>query len=104
MSRKEEIRKGLGGTQNKCERSSLPTFFEESMVFPKKLVKTTFCTKGEINSKTTEKKLFAKKARNERIILKEVQAKKSIRRMPWHREPKKDVTNCDKLRGAVNKP
>ena len=32
-----------------------------------------------------------------------VQAKKSIRRMPWHREPSKDVTNCDKLRGAVNK-
>ena len=32
-----------------------------------------------------------------------VQAKKSIRRMPWHREPTKDVTNCDKLRGAVNK-
>ena len=22
--------------------------------------------------------------------------------MPWHREPKKDVTNCDKLRGAVS--
>ena len=21
--------------------------------------------------------------------------------MPWHQEPKKDVTNCDKLRGAV---
>ena len=23
--------------------------------------------------------------------------------MPWHQEPKKDVTNCDKPRGAVNK-
>ena len=33
-----------------------------------------------------------------------VQAKKSIRRMPWHREPTKDVTNCDKLRGVVNIP
>ena len=31
-----------------------------------------------------------------------VKAKKSIRRMPWHREPTKDVTNCDKLRGVVN--
>ena len=69
-----------------------------------KLVKNyKFLHKGEINSKTTTEKLFAKKARNERIILKEVQAKKSIRRMPWHREPTKDVTNCDKLRGAVNK-
>ena len=35
---------------------------------------------------------------------KEVQAKKSTRRMPWHQEPKKDVTSCDKLRGAANKP
>ena len=32
-----------------------------------------------------------------------VQAKKSIRRMPRHWEPTKDVTNCDKLRGVVNK-
>ena len=23
--------------------------------------------------------------------------------MPWHQEPKKDVTSCDKLRGAANK-
>ena len=23
--------------------------------------------------------------------------------MPWHWEPMKDVVNCDKLRGAVNK-
>ena len=30
------------------------------------------------------------------------QATKSTRGMPWHREPKKDVTNCDKLRGAVS--
>ena len=22
--------------------------------------------------------------------------------MPWHQEPKKDVTSCDKLRGAAN--
>ena len=26
------------------------------------------------------------------------QARKSIRRMPWHWEPKKDVTSCEKLR------
>ena len=37
------------------------------------------------------------------MICKEVQAKKSVRRMPWHQEPMKDVTNCDKPRGAVNK-
>jgi len=23
--------------------------------------------------------------------------------MPWHWEPKKDVTSCDKLRGAANR-
>ena len=32
-----------------------------------------------------------------------VQAKKSIWRMPWHWEPTKDVTSCEKLRGAANK-
>ena len=35
--------------------------------------------------------------------LRKVQAKKSTRRMPWHQEPKKDVTSCDKPRGAANK-
>ena len=39
--------------------------------------------------------------RNERTDRK-VQAKKSIRRMPWHQEPKKDVTSCEKLRGAAH--
>ena len=31
-------------------------------------------------------------------LLKVVQAKKSIWRMPWHWEPTKDVTSCDKPR------
>ena len=31
------------------------------------------------------------------------QANKGTGRMPWHQEPKKDVTNCDKLRGTVNR-
>ena len=30
------------------------------------------------------------------------QAIKSARGMPWHQEPKKDVTSCDKLRGAAH--
>ena len=30
------------------------------------------------------------------------QVRKSIRRMPWHWEPKKDVTSCDKLRAGAN--
>ena len=32
----------------------------------------------------------------------EGQARKSARGMPWHQEPMKDVTSCDKLRGAAN--
>ena len=32
-----------------------------------------------------------------------IKANKGIRWMPWHQAPMKDVTNCDKLRGAVNK-
>ena len=31
------------------------------------------------------------------------QAKKGAGRMPWHQEPMKDVTSCEKLRGAANK-
>lgn len=31
-------------------------------------------------------------------------ATKSIRWMPWHQKPKKDVLSCDKLRGAVKTP
>ena len=31
------------------------------------------------------------------------QANKSARGMPWHQEPIKDVTSCDKLRGAAHK-
>ena len=30
------------------------------------------------------------------------QAIKSARGMPWDQEPMKDVTSCDKLRGAAN--
>ena len=30
------------------------------------------------------------------------QAVKSARGMPWHQEPKKDATSCDKLRGAAH--
>ena len=31
------------------------------------------------------------------------QAIKSVGRMTWHQEPKKDVTSCEKLRGIANK-
>ena len=30
------------------------------------------------------------------------QAIKSARGMPWHQEPTKDVTSCDKPRGGAN--
>ena len=30
------------------------------------------------------------------------QANKSARGMPWHQEPKKDVTSCENLRGAAH--
>ena len=36
-------------------------------------------------------------------IIERGQAKKGARGMPWHQEPMKDVTSCDKLRGAANK-
>ena len=32
----------------------------------------------------------------------EGQAKKGAGRMPWHQEPMKDVTSCEKPRGGAN--
>ena len=37
------------------------------------------------------------------VCFDEGQANKSARGMPWHQEPMKDVTSCEKLRGAANK-
>ena len=42
---------------------------------------------------------FLKQDQDSQII---GQAKKSTRGMPWHWEPMKDVTSCDKLRGGAN--
>ena len=39
----------------------------------------------------------------ERVCCDVGQAKKSARGMPWHQEPMKDATSCEKLRGAANK-
>ena len=38
----------------------------------------------------------------ERVSSTTGQARKSARGMPWHQEPTKDVTSCDKLRGGAN--
>ncbi len=39
-----------------------------------------------------------------RLDVNMIKANKGIGWMPWHQAPKKDVTSCDKLRGAANKP
>ena len=59
------------------------------------------CTQQFLIERTDTDQVFS---RVYEILAEEVQAKKSTRRMPWHQEPKKDVTSCDKLRGAANKP
>ena len=38
----------------------------------------------------------------ERILRRAGQAGKSARGMPWHQEPTKDVTSCEKPRGGAN--
>ena len=53
------------------------------------------------NKKVTTDLRNSRKKRTD--IVRKVQAKKSARRMPWHWEPKKDATSCEKLRGAANK-
>ena len=55
-----------------------------------------------------EKKIVVKQpifkliTKNQRYLIRNGQATKSTRGMPWHREPMKDVTNCDKPRGVVS--
>ena len=73
-------------------------------VFPFKLVKDT--TKIARRKKSNQfKRINYEETRTiSRDIVGEVQAKKSTERMPWHWEPTKDVTSCEKLRGAANKP
>ena len=36
------------------------------------------------------------------LCIEERLSEKSAGRMPWHWEPKKDVTSCEKLRGGAN--
>ncbi len=40
--------------------------------------------------------------RNGASFFDEGQARKSARGMPWHQEPMKDATSCDKPRGGAN--
>ncbi len=57
--------------------------------------------------RTINKTLKGKKYYNsnkERTINKtHGQSTKSLRLMPWHWEPKKDVASCEKLRGVASK-
>ena len=95
-------------------------------VFPKNWVRYNFTErwkkiqKKKGHSFSNEKRLFTEELITERNYLfmklkqfkiertgkhkkRKVQANKSIRWMPWHREPTKDVTSCEKPRGAANK-
>ncbi len=45
----------------------------------------------------------ARRERDERPV-KRGQARKGTGWMPWHWEPMKDATSCEKLRGAANEP
>ena len=60
-------------------------------------------TTKEHSGQTLERE-FVNNTLNEKKICEahKVQARKSARRMPWHRKPKKDVTSCEKLRGGAN--
>ena len=57
---------------------------------------------GEEEPRHTEAFIRRKKAKTVECVPTIGQADKSARGMPWHQEPKKDVTSCDKLRGGAN--
>ena len=46
---------------------------------------------------TSERGMWEHAVRDKR----EREARQGARRMPWHLQAKKDVVNCEKLRGAV---
>ena len=50
----------------------------------------------------TERMFVVRRTEWSAVSFGEGQANKSARGMPWHQEPMKDVTSCDKLRGAAN--
>ena len=64
------------------------------MVFPRKESQ-----KGKTISSREKNLLFLYNSNKD---TKQGQAKKSVGRMTWHQEPKKDVTSCDKLRLGAN--
>ena len=59
----------------------------------------------QISYKRTEitHNLKLRKTWSEKVRITAGQAVKGARGMPWHQEPMKDVTSCDKLGGAANK-
>ena len=67
-------------------------------------VETLFSSKVRVNTILCNLLLSLHNSRElvKRPTLNEGQAKKSARGMPWHQEPMKDVTSCEKLRGAAN--
>ncbi len=58
-------------------------------------IKKMFCTRINFIEKRKSKDKSSEKIRGS---LQKDQAKKSVGRMPWHQEPKKDVISCEKLR------
>ena len=57
---------------------------------------TTIHRENQKSFKTTHQKTALSLERHQG------QVTKGIRWMPWHWEPKKDVTSCDKLRAGAN--
>ena len=47
--------------------------------------------------------IFTDARKRANLVLIVDQVTKSVRGMPWHMEPMKDVVSCDKPRGAANK-
>ena len=78
-------------------KSTKSKIFEKKSGFSVKGKRKQFCQRNckYEHSNSSE---ATTRTREQGDLFKVVQAKKSIRRMPWHWEPTKDVTSCDKLR------
>ena len=80
----------------------LELFLENCTLKPKEIFKTSKNLLSRDNKKPKRKKAEEETERCATLCARRGQAKKSTGRMPWHQEPKKDVTSCEKLRGGAN--
>ena len=91
--------KGIEQGKTLCEKALSQRLAKNFTIHARR---ASFCDAKCTKTYTSSAKVSSNKAWGGKSEQARGQATKSIRRMPWHREPKKDVTSCEKLRSGAN--